>query len=176
MKPYTILLPESIANIALAEASEKGVEIGNLCVSVLTDYFLSTNPRKSGTERSQSAANAAATKLDVKSRFVNYPKLSIELAQRFTDETLKLPNVRAFWSGDGIGFDPNFVFIERLKSRDSGITVSFYGAPHAHKNKPSILSKGRGDSYSRAIVNSFAELEVVLPHIKQAYELKFGKL
>src|SRR5690606_56261 len=100
-------------------------------------------------------ALAVDGRFDVATAFEGFPRPSVELAQRFTDEAQKLGRVRAFRNRRGIGFDPNFVFIEYLMSRSGagGIGVSFYGEPHRHSNPPKILVKGI-PSYSRAKIYS----------------------
>ena len=89
---------------------------------------------------------------------------------------MKLGHVRAFKNRRGIGFEPNFVFIEYLmsRSRSGGIGVSFYGGPDRHSNPPPILRKGI-PSYSRAKIYSHSDLDAILPHVRQSFELKFGK-
>lgn len=179
MKPLTILLPDSVFTIAAEEAEEHGVDVAQLCIGVLSDHFLANDSESLvGAPRSEVNAPKAADfgRFDVASEFREFPRLSIELAQRFTDEAQKLGRVRAFRNRRGIGFDPNFVFIEYLMSRSGGggIGVSFYGEPQRHSSPPEILKKGI-PSYSRAKVYSAADLAAILPHVQQAFELKFGR-
>ena len=111
---------------------------------------------------------------NVGDEFRGLPRFSIEAAQAVVDEALKLANVRAFRNNRGIGFEPNFVFIEYLHERaPGGVGLSFYGGPERHHN--SLILTGRTDSYSRAIVRSQAELQSVLPHVCKAYGFKFGR-
>jgi hypothetical protein len=180
MKPLTILLPDSVFATASEEADEHGVDVSNLCGSVLSDYFLTptrvaTSPPPKNEDRNTPAV-AVEGRFDVSAAFEGFPRPSIELAQRFTDEAQKLGRVRAFKHRRGIGFDPNFVFIEYLMSRSGtgGIGVSFYGEPHRHSNPPGILVKGI-PAYSRAKIHSSADLDAILPHVRQSYELKYGK-
>jgi hypothetical protein len=182
MKSLTLLLPDSVFAIASEEAEEHDVDVPHLCVSVLSDFFLSSAgsiPSPSAaTPTKERIAPAAITegRFDVAAAFEGFPHQSIELAQRFVDEAQKLGRVRAYRNRRGIGFEPNFVFIEYLmsRSRTGGIGVSFYGEPHRHSNPPSILAKGI-PSYSRAKIYSSADLDLILPHVQQSYELKFGK-
>jgi hypothetical protein len=84
-----------------------------------------------------------------------------------------LPGVRAFRTSRGIGFEPNFVFVEYLREAGrGGAMLSFYGGPDRHRNPQ--LKAGRTDSYSRASVHTAEELKLVHPHVRKAYELKFG--
>jgi len=111
---------------------------------------------------------------DVAAEFPGYPPRSVELAQIFVNTALSIRGVRADRNDHGIGFDPNFVFVEHLHKREPGaLTVSFYGQPSRHKN--ALLKKGRG-SYSRAQIHDRRELDSVLPHIERAYILKLGSL
>ncbi|MBL9217185.1 MAG: hypothetical protein JNG82_01760 [Opitutaceae bacterium] len=177
MKPLTILLPDSVFAAAANEAKEHGVDVPHVCIGVLSDHFLALNPlAPSLTPKARQTIPAVMLdgKFGVADAFTGFPHLSIELAQRFTDEAQRLGRVRAYRNRRGIGFDPNFVFIEYLMSRSGGgIGVSFYGEPHRHANPPEILVKGI-PSYSRAKIYSVADLDAILPHIRQAYELKFG--
>jgi hypothetical protein len=120
---------------------------------------------------------AAQPALDVAEHFKGFPSGSIAFAQAFVDEALSLPGVQAFPTSRGVGFKPNFVFVEYLMSRGgkAGIGVSFYGEPPRHVNPPPILKRGI-PSYSRAKVYSESDLKAILPHIRQSYELKFGHL
>jgi hypothetical protein len=90
------------------------------------------------------------------------------------DEALELTGVRAFKSNRGIGFEPNFVFIEYLRERvPGGVGLSFYGEPERHQNK--LIEARRTASYSRALVRTPAELQSILPHVRKAFGFKFGK-
>ena len=109
---------------------------------------------------------------DVDKHFSNFPQGSRELAQVFVDETLKVGGTAPFVTPDGVGvgFHPNFVWIERIKSRRDGVTVSFYGLPRRHGNHH-LLRKSRAN-YSRAYVRTQVELTSLLPEIKAAYDLQ----
>jgi len=110
----------------------------------------------------------------VRDHFRGLPQHSVDFAQAIVDEALKISGVRAFKSNRGVGLEPNFVFIEYLRERaPGGIGLSFYGGPERHQNK--IIRDGRTPSYSRALIGTPAELQSVLPHVRKAYGLKFGK-
>jgi hypothetical protein len=183
MKSLTICLPDVAFERASANASHQRVDLASLCSSILADHFLSTTPRTRiapqspppgayGTQRSISASKNG---FNVAECFPHFPSGSIRFAQAFVDEALKFSGVEAFQVRRGIGFKPNFVFIEYLMSRGgkAGIGVSFYGEPNRHKNPPPILVSGI-PSYSRAKIYSDADLRLILPHIRQSHELKFG--
>lgn len=187
MKSLTICLPDAAYNNALIQANGHGLDIPHLCSGILADYFLSeihsiTATRTKAKQESPLSNLAAASashledgKFDVAGFFRGFPPGSIELAQTFVDEALKQPHVLPFKKGRGIGFKPNYVFIEYLMRRGgtAGIGVSFYGEPQRHKNPPSFLIRGI-PSYSRARIRTASELKAILPHIRQSYELKFG--
>jgi hypothetical protein len=114
--------------------------------------------------------------LEVAQEFRGFPHRSVEFAQKFVDEVLKIPRVSAHKKDSEIAFDPNFVYIEALLSQGTraGIRVSFFGRPEQFKNAPSVLRMGRPPSYSRAVVESPSDLEAILPLIRQSYALRFG--
>jgi hypothetical protein len=116
---------------------------------------------------------------DVAKVFRGFPVSSIRYAQRVVNEATGILGVVASEykqkNGQtiGIAFKPNFLMIEALLQRKSGIRVSLYGEPDRFNNKPSSLGRGRG-RYSRVVVKSDEDLEKVLPLVRQAYELKLG--
>ena len=175
-------MPDVAYERASSDASTQGIEIASFCSGILADHFLlpvrkteipkCRNISTNNIESSKSVTNGI---FNVVEHFQHFPSESIRLAQAFVDEVFKFPHVEAFKVRRGIGFKPNFVFIEYLMSRGgkAGIGVSFYGEPSRHKNPPSILVPGI-PSYSRAKIYSEAELQKILPHIRQSHELKFG--
>jgi hypothetical protein len=178
MQPVVVHLPDLVFSKATDEAKVRGMDVGSFCAGVLSDHFLTPIaaklPPRSQPENTLPVSDAPHG-FNVAEAFPNFPRGSIELAQAFVDTALQFPGVRAYKKDRGIGFEPNFVFIEYLMSKGGrvGIGVSFYGQPDRHKNPPTILVKGI-PSYSRAKVHTQTELKAVLPHIRQAYELKFG--
>jgi hypothetical protein len=189
MRALTILLPDPVDQIVLGEATRENVDPAALCSGVIAEHFL--QPQKM---RSVSANKQPTTTLvppnrsesidifdiqkDVRKHFPNYPTRSIELAEQFVAEALKISGARAFkaYSGRGIGIEPNFVFVEYLqKSYPGGIGVSFYGRPEDHLY-PHILRPGRNPNYSRSIVCNQEGLKPLLEEIRRAHELKFGRV
>jgi hypothetical protein len=61
----------------------------------------------------------------VRSHFVHAPRLSVDWSQQFVEAALSYDGVKASVNGPGIGFDPNFVFIERVYTEDDGFAASF---------------------------------------------------
>ncbi len=182
MKSLTICLPDVAYERASSDASKQGIELASLCSGVLADHFLLSLPKvEIAKSRTTAAVNPEPFKaslngaFNVAEHFRHFPSESIRLAQVFVDEVFKFPHVEASKVRRGIGFKPNFVFIEYLMSRGGkgGIGVSFYGEPTRHKNPPPILVQGI-PSYSRAKIYSEADLQNILPHIRQSHELKFG--
>lgn len=116
---------------------------------------------------------------DVSESFAGFPHRSIQYAQRIVNEAIKISGVVASEyrqkNGQkvGIAFKPNFLMIEALLQRKSGIRVSLYGEPDRFNDKPSSLGRGRG-RYSRIVVKSDDDLKKLLPLVRQAYELKLG--
>jgi hypothetical protein len=176
MKSLTICLPDVVFEKAASDALNQGFDIASFCAGVLSDHFLPRNPRTvTPNGATQTSPASSKGKFDVAEYFPAFPSGSIRFAQAFVDEALKFPSVEAFQIRRGIGFKPNFVFIEYLMSRGgkAGIGVSFFGEPSRHRNAPPILVKGI-PSYSRAKIYNEAELKSILPHIRQSHELKFG--
>lgn len=92
------------------------------------------------------------------SHFVHAPRLSVDWSQQFVEAALSYEGVKAFVNGPGIGFDPNFVFIERVYTEDDGFIGSFYGTVEQFRRYSLELEPGRTPaSYSRLRVKS-AEL------------------
>jgi hypothetical protein len=117
--------------------------------------------------------------LDVAKMFPGFPVRSIRYAQRVVNAATEIPGVvpseYKLKNGQkiGIAFKPNFLMIEALLQRKSGIRVSIYGEPDQFNSKPSSLGRGRG-RYSRIVVKSDDDLENLLPLVRQAYEFKLG--
>jgi hypothetical protein len=188
MKSLSLHLPNYVYDRVEEQANIIGVDASTLCSNVLADVFLPREADQSETEivrpekSSRQPQRGTPASFDVARNFPGFPQNSIALAQQFCDAALKLGPPRGYAavyaekSRRGIYIRPNFAVVEYLISRGkSGISVSFYGEPHRHTNPPKILVKGR-HSYSRARIHHAEDLEKVLPHIKQAYELKFGSL
>jgi hypothetical protein len=184
MKTLTILLPDTVNQLVLAEAKRRNVDAATLCSSTVAEHFLEqTKPQvvpniKRQVPRTVPSDNysGGSNGFDVGRSFPNYPGLSIELAQQFVDESLRMPGTRAFkaFSGRGVGIEPNFVFIEYLRKRQpGGIGVSFYGSPGSLQ-RPSLLP-GRNPNYSRSIACTQEELSPLLEVIRRSYQLKFAR-
>jgi hypothetical protein len=179
MKTLTILLPDSISQHIWAEAKKQNVDAATLCSGVITEHFLEKNGNASIAASSEQEAPTIlpSNVFDVRKHFLGFPNRSIELAQRFVDESLKLPETRAFksFSGRGVGISPNFVFVPYLlKRQPGGIGVSFYGSPDK-LNHPSLCD-GRNPNYSRATVHDSKELAPLMGLIRRSYELRFGPI
>jgi hypothetical protein len=116
---------------------------------------------------------------DVAKAFPGFPIYSVRYAQEVVDEATKIPGVLASEykqkNGQTIGivFKPNFLMIEALLQRKSGIRVSLYGEPHRFENRPSSRGRGRG-RYSRIVVTNNEDLKKLLPLVREAYGLKLG--
>jgi hypothetical protein len=175
MKMFTVPLPDPIARLIECEAATRGVDTTALCASVLVENFLPkdiTKPEVSGPLERQEVQQQDGFR--VGQYFRGLPQRSIDFAQAIVDEALKLTGVRAFRSNRGVGFEPNFVFIEYLRERTpGGIGLSLYGGPDHHNNN--LIRDGRTASYSRALIRTPAELSLVIPHVRKAFALKFGK-
>ncbi|MGB8414297.1 MAG: hypothetical protein WCE23_15865 [Candidatus Binatus sp.] len=117
--------------------------------------------------------------LDVAKWFPGFPLRSIRYAQRVVDEATGIQGVVASEYKQkngrkiGIAFKPNFLMIEALLQRKSGIRVSLYGEPDRFKDKPSSLGRGRG-RYSRIVVKTDEDLKKLLLLVREAYVLKLG--
>ena len=186
MTILTIPLTETIDALLRAEAKNQNVDPATLCSGIIVEHLLRATrrvPLVSGAADQGSGASPALKsagllqKFDVRSRFSNYPTRSIELAQQFVNNALEMAGTRAFPSDRGIGFEPNFVFIEyMLKRQPGGIGVSFYGSPtrlqHLSGLQGGALSVGRNPNYSRAVARTQQDLMPLLKLIRHSYELK----
>jgi hypothetical protein len=179
MRAQKILLPDVVDELVLAEAVRQKVGPAAICSGIIAEHFLNLSKKVAGTplplrpDPPQRAAPAGA--FDVRKHFPDHPNASVELAQAFVDEALKIPGIKAFMadSGRGIGIEPNFVFVEYLqKSWPGGIGVSFYGSPDKHHHTG--LRPGRNPNYSRSTARTADELKPLLGEIIRSYELKRG--
>ncbi len=191
MVSLMILIPEHVNSLMLSEARRHGVDPATLCSGIVAEHFLGIskilttstaqrpNPMPASLQSPASRESSVPTdKFDVRRHFPNYPALSVELAEKFVSEALRISGSKAFkaYSGRGIGIEPNFVFIEYLqKSYPGGIGVSFYGKPEDHLHS-TLLRPGRNPNYSRAIVCSQEALQPLLQEIRRSHELRFGHL
>jgi hypothetical protein len=174
MKTLTVLLPDPVGQVVECEATTKGVDAAALCASVLAEHFLSSSLSNPAISRVQKNKGAEQLGFRVADSFRGLPQYSVEFAQTIVDEALRITGVRAFKSNRGVGFQPNFVFIEYLRERaPGGIGLSFYGGPERHQNK--LIREGRTPSYSRALVRTPTELQSILPHVRKAYGFRFGR-
>jgi len=188
MRALTILLPDQVNELVVGEATRQKVDAASLCSGVIADHFLEARKSTAVYSLERQAKISELThrsepidifdaKRDIRKHFPGYPTRSIELAEQFVGEALKLSGTRAFkaFSGRGIGIEPNFVFIEYLqKSHPGGIGVSFYGRPQDHFHA-SLLRPGRNPNYSRSIVCTSEGLKPLLEEIRRSHELKFGR-
>jgi hypothetical protein len=189
MRTLTILLPDQVNELVVGEATRQNVDTAALCSGIIAEHFLERRavPVVSSPERKAKPSEPTHrsdpidifdVKKDIKKLFPEYPTLSIELAEQFVGEALKVLGARAFkaFSGRGIGIEPNFVFVEYLqKSHPGGIGVSFYGRPQDHLH-PNLLRPGRNPNYSRSIVCTHVALKPLLEEIRRSHELKFGRV
>jgi hypothetical protein len=90
----------------------------------------------------------------VRSHFSFAPRASTDWTQQFVDVCLLYVGVRAFVNEGGVGFDPNFVFIERVYTEEEGFAASYYGAPEEFAKYGHQLQPGRSNSYSRLRVKT----------------------
>jgi len=183
MRAQTILLPDVVDDLVLAEAVRQKVGPAAICSGIIAEHFLNLSKKSVGTPQRASSAlqpvppqrTMPSGTFDVRRHFPDYPSASIELAQTFVDQALKIPGIKAFKaeSGRGIGIEPNFVFVEYLqKSWPGGIGVSFYGSPDKHVHRG--LHPGRNSNYSRTTARTLDELKPLLAEIRRSYELKRG--
>jgi len=167
------------------EAARQKVDPAALCSGVIAEHFLGDQIAVPSARAGHSYQEARLIErpeptrtFDVAKLFPNYPARSVDLAQRFVDEALRISKARAFkaYSGRGIGIEPNFVFVEYLqKSHLGGIGVSFYGRPEDHIHT-ALLRPGRNPNYSRAIACTQEALSPLLEEIGRSHELKFGRV
>lgn len=190
MRTIQLVLPDAIFAQAEAEARGQGLDITMLCSTLLADLLLSdrrgsvqsrahlrSNPSQdTNSSRTGEPASGPVREFDVAAAYPGYPRESVALAQAFIDEALKYGNAKAFKTEKGVGVEPNFAFVEYLRSRRNspGICVSLYGNRKQFHEATDLLTKGRTPSYSRASIGNSAELRRVLPLIREAYSLKLG--
>ena len=181
MQTLTVYLPDAVYGTAASQAKQQSLDIATLCSGLLADHFLSratahSEPPPKTASTPPSAPRQPLRGFDVAHHFHGFPHRSVEYAQKFVDEVLKIPRVTASSKGAEIAFDPNFVYIEALlrQGTRAGIRVSFFGRPEQFKNAPSVLRMGRPPSYSRAVIETPSDLDAILPIIRQSYALRFG--
>ena len=105
--------------------------------------------------------------------FLGAPTRSVEWSQKFVDEALSYRDVRAFHNEPGVGFDPNFVFIERVYTENEGFIASFYGTVDIFKQYGHEVEPGRApESYSRLRVKSADLLDRALKCLHISANLK----
>ena len=188
MKVITVPIPDRAHKEAESLAKMSGLDVGALCGTILADHFLngpSFGPRRSAkspqlkrtTANGTRQSGSAGIHLDVAMIFSGkgYPADSIRFAQAVVDEALKLPGVSAREHNRGIAFQPNFLWIEYLRSQGGkiGIKVSLYGSPSRFVGAPKSLGAGRG-TYSRTLIETDEQLRQFLPLVRQAYEFRCG--
>jgi hypothetical protein len=127
------------------------------------------SPTWQGSPRQTTSAQNA---FSVRSHFSFAPQASTDWAQQFVDACLSYESVRAFVNEGGIGFDPNFVFIERVYTEEEGFAASFYGTPDEFAKYGHQLQPGRSNSYSRLRVKSSSVLEQALKCVHISANLK----
>ena len=182
MLTLTVSLPDAVYGTAASQARQQGLDIATLCSGLLADHFLSREathpepPPKTASTPPPAQRHPLAG-FDVAHQFHGFPHRSVDYAQKFADEVLKIPRVTAYKKGAEIAFDPNFVYIEALlrQGTRAGIRVSFFGRPEQFRNAPSVLRMGRPPSYSRAVIETASDLDAILPMIRQSYALRFGR-
>jgi hypothetical protein len=109
----------------------------------------------------------------VRSHFAHAPRLSVEWSQRFVDAALSYEGVRAFFNDPGVGFEPNFVFIERVYTEHDGFIASFYGATEQFRRYGHEVEPGRAaHTWSRIRVRSPELLERALKCLHISANLK----
>jgi|ERR1700733_13992776 len=183
MKTLTVIVTDDAFAKASVNASQHGTDVANLCSIILCEHF-SNSPQSTFSATTKPTTTNVATPVskanlgfNVSQNFTGFPHRSIEFAQKFVDRALSFPSIVASRVRRGIGFKPNFVFIEYLLSQGgrSGIVVSFYGTPSSLGDTRGILRQSRA-VYCRSIpIISNEDLNYVLQFIPKAYELRFGK-
>lgn len=103
--------------------------------------------------------------------FPNAPRRSILLAQQFVDAALALPGVSARKHGDGIEFQPNFVWIERVYTVDHGFKLSLKGAESEIKQHLPDAGPGMWN-YTRVRIDSDASLAKAIECIPIAWRAR----
>jgi hypothetical protein len=184
MKTLTILLPDAVNQLVLREAAKQNVDAAALCSGIIAEHFLDARDTLAVPRAERPATISGplhrwepTDTFGVREHFPNCPTRSVELAQEFVNEALKIPGTKAFKdpSGRGIGIKPNFVWIQYLQKRHpGGIGLSFYGRPQDHLH-PSLLRPGRNPNYSKSIVCTQEGLKPLLEEVKRSHELKFGR-
>src|SRR5215813_12358456 len=131
METLVVLLPTRISEIVSTEAGRRNVSPAMLCSGIISDYFLAQLNEVSGRESADRGvpigdpATKSSTSFNVADHFAGYPKKSIDLAQEFVNQALSIQSTEAFVANGttgarGIGFSPNFVFIQYLQKREPG--------------------------------------------------------
>ena len=205
MKSINITLPDSAYAEVVKKAEEYGMNVSGISSLLVVEGLAKssssaqTQPMKSTehnydnftneflqgegnheskkTKAPELTRTVPSTDFDVAANFPGINENSVSLAQAFVDEALSFAGVKAFKNDRGIGFQPNFVWIEYIRLRDypGGFVASFYGVAEDFNDPPPRLKAGRGQSYSRADIYDEEDLKAVIPIIKQSWELRNKK-
>jgi hypothetical protein len=108
----------------------------------------------------------------VQGRFPGVSSYSVKWAQEFVNAALSYNGTKAFQNDQGVGFEPNFVFIERIYTREDGFIASFYGPPRKFYDAGIHVEPGRSRSYSRLRVKSTSDLNVALRALELSAKFK----
>ncbi len=187
MKRLTIALPERLFDLLERMARAAGARTDDLVTDLVVDALLIKEKKEVDSDSASgvpapevlqtpssslrgpdtwhsgpSQVSPVSSTFSVKDAFPERSPATILKTQRFVDEALSYRGVRAFKNKDGIGFDPNFVFIERVYSEEDGFSVSFYGSPEDFARHGLNVLPGRGASYSRFKVKADHDLNLAI--------------
>jgi hypothetical protein len=172
MKIISLAIPDSTYERAQQSASSYQTDISALCSSILADHFDDEPPADTTpTVARRVPSGPPLHGFNMHTLFQGFPAKSIQFAERFLAEVQQVePNAQITKRGSTIDIRPNFVWIEAVLSRKQGIRVSFYGSPDRYPNAPVVRGMG---SFSRAVVETEGQLNLILPLVKQAHDMKF---
>lgn len=124
MHKLTISLPDKAVELLRSLSAKKSCRVDEYVNELITNHLLEAaattgHVRKGGLgqaswQRQGKGKMEPSLPFTVTGKYPGVSKVSLEWAQKFVNEAINLGGVRAFKNQDGVGFEPNFVFIERI--------------------------------------------------------------
>lgn len=188
LKVLNVFIEENLYSLILEQARSEHTDTSNICNRIFKEFYKDKLMEASLIKKLTSTVAKVSVStsfvnikdFDVGNNFEGFPHDSIKMAQKVIDHIVRFDISEQIYcrrTDAAIDFEPNFIRIERLISQGNnfGINISLYGEPYRYKNPPVFLEKGM-NSYSRAYLRSYNDLEMILPQLKETYYLKFQRM
>jgi hypothetical protein len=160
MREIKLRIPDPIFTSLAALANAKQHSVEDLAIDVLTALVHRPVPNDASPE---GELNKPIKHFDVREYFSFAPEGSQRRTQIFVDAALSYIGVSAFANDCGIGFSPNFIFIERVYTEEfEGFYASFGCSPEDFSRYGIQVENGRRHQWSRLKVKSDGDLEIAI--------------